>query len=287
MISEETRGRTDGRAGLFIHAKLKRVPIVILERGKPILFFMEGHVFAKAVGMKQQYGNPRPYFDQEGAKTIIRATKFKIIDDVLTLCIADDAPVIIQKYSREYYIAMTPQVFQKYRHLFEDDNTSRKQADKKLVAYFSASGTTAKIAEILADAVGADVHEISPKVPYTKADLNWMEKTSRSSAEMSNKSSRPELAASDIDISQYRVIYLGFPIWRYAAPSIINTFLESHYFSGKKIILFATSGGSGFGGILEELKASLPDDAEIQEGKIFTGQQTLASIRRWVDGDVV
>lgn len=286
MIFEETRGRDDGRAGLFFHAKLKQVPIVILEKGKPILFFMEGRVFAKAVGMKQQYGDPCPYFEQEGARTIIRATEFKIIDDVLTRCIADNAPIIIQKYSREYYIAMSPQVFEKYKHLFLDETTSEKKVEKKLVAYFSASGITAKVAELLADAVGADVHEICPKIPYTKADLNWMNNSSRSSIEMSNKSSRPELAINDNDISQYRVIYLGFPIWWQSAPTIINTFLESHYFSGKRIILFATSGGSSFGKILEELKISLPDDAEILEGKVFTGEQTLASIRRWIDGAV-
>lgn len=283
MIIEETRGRYEGRAGFFYHAKMKRVPIVILDNGQPILFFMEGRVFAKAVGMKEEYGDPLPYMVQEGAKTTIRATEFRIIDDVLSRCIVDDAPVIIRKYGYEYYIAMTPQVFEKYKNHFLYDKSSRKQVEKKLVAYFSASGITAKVAELLADAVGADVHEICPKLPHTKLDLNRMKACDQSSVEMSEKFARPKLDACDIDISRYRVIYLGFPIWNGSVPAIIKVFLESHYFSGKRIVLFATSNGSGFGEILEVLKISLPNDAEILEGKVFAGEQTLASIRHWVE----
>lgn len=155
---------------------------------------------------------------------------------------------------------------------------------KKLVAYFSATGITAKVADILADAVGADIHEISPKVPYTKADLNWMDKKSRSSVEMNNKASRPEVAESNIRIDGYDVIFLGFPIWWYVAPTIINTFLESYDFSGKKIILFATSGGSKFGKTVEELKVSVTDGVELIEGKLLNGRQTIASIKKWTDG---
>ena len=103
---------------------------------------------------------------------------------------------------------------------------------KKLVAYFSASGVTAKVADMLADAVGADIHEIRPKNPYTKADLNWMNKKSRSSIEMNDKTIRPEIVESNIQIDDYDVIYLGFPIWWYVAPTIINTFLESADFYG-------------------------------------------------------
>ena len=154
---------------------------------------------------------------------------------------------------------------------------------KKLVAYFSASGVTAKVADMLADAVGADVHEIQPKVPYTKADLNWMDKNSRSSVEMNNKMFRPEIAQSNIQINSYDVVFLGFPIWWYVAPTIINTFLESHDFSGKKIVLFATSGGSKFGKTVEELKVSVSDDVEIIEGKLLNGRQTIASIKEWAD----
>ena len=154
---------------------------------------------------------------------------------------------------------------------------------KKLVAYFSASGVTAKVADMLADAVGADIHEIRPKVPYTKADLNWMNKNSRSSIEMADKTIRPEIAESNVKIENYDVVFLGFPIWWYVAPTIINTFLESADFSGKKIILFATSGGSKFGGTVEELKISVPDSCEIIEGKLLNGRQTIASVKEWAD----
>lgn len=154
---------------------------------------------------------------------------------------------------------------------------------KKLVAYFSASGVTAKVAEMLADAVGADIHEIRPKVPYTKADLNWMDQNSRSSVEMRNKAFRPEMAEDHIQMDDYDVVFLGFPIWWYVAPTIINTFLESHDFSGKKIILFATSGGSKFGKTIEELKASVSADAEIIEGKLLNGEQSIAAIKAWTD----
>ena len=154
---------------------------------------------------------------------------------------------------------------------------------KKLVAYFSASGVTAKVADMLADAVGADIHEIRPKNPYTKADLNWMNKKSRSSIEMNDKTIRPEIVESNIQIDDYDVIYLGFPIWWYVAPTIINTFLEKYDFSGKKIILFATSGGSKFGKTVEELKVSVSADTEIIEGKLLNGRQSIASIKAWTD----
>ena len=154
---------------------------------------------------------------------------------------------------------------------------------KKLVVYFSASGVTAKVADMLADAIGADIHEISPKAPYTKADLNWMNKKSRSSIEMNDKSIRPEIAESNIQIDDYDVIFLGFPIWWYVAPTIINTFLEKYDFSGKKIILFATSGGSKFGETVEELKMSVSADTEIIEGKLLNGRQSIASIKAWTD----
>lgn len=154
---------------------------------------------------------------------------------------------------------------------------------KKLVVYFSASGVTAKVADMLADAIGADIHEIQPKVPYTKADLNWMNKKSRSSVEMNNKTIRPEVAESNMRIEEYDVIFLGFPIWWYVAPTIINTFLENYDFSGKKIILFATSGGSKFGKTVEELKVSVADDTEIIEGKLLNGRQSISLIKEWTD----
>ena len=154
---------------------------------------------------------------------------------------------------------------------------------KKLVAYFSASGITAKVAGMVADAVGADIHEIRPKFPYSKADLNWMDKQSRSTIEMNNKTFRPEIEHSDLKMEAYDVVFLGFPIWWYKAPTIINTFLENYDFSGKKVILFATSGGSKFGKTAEELKVSVPATCEVIEGKLLNGKQTIPSIRSWTE----
>ena len=153
---------------------------------------------------------------------------------------------------------------------------------RKLVAYFSASGVTAKVAELLADAAGADVYQIEPIVEYTQSDLNWMDKTSRSSVEMNNKKLRPAMVDTDAKIEEYDTIFLGFPIWWYVAPTIVNTFLEKYDFSGKKIILFATSGGSGFGKTVEELEVSVSGDAQVIEGKLLNGAQTLASVSEWV-----
>lgn len=158
---------------------------------------------------------------------------------------------------------------------------------KTLVAYFSATGRTAKVAKLLADAVCADIHEIKPKVPYTRADLNWMNRKSRSSVEMNNKAFRPEIAEGSVPIEAYDVVFLGFPIWWYVAPTIINTFLESYDFSGKKIILFATSGGSKFGKTAEELKVSVSENTEIIEGKLLNGRQTIASIKAWADASEI
>ena len=139
---------------------------------------------------------------------------------------------------------------------------------KKLVAYFSASGTTRKVAEMIAEAAEADLYEIMPKQPYSKGDLNWMDKKSRSSVEMSEKRFRPEISNPDAQVEKYDEIILGFPIWWYVAPTIINTFLEKYDFSGKKIILFATSGGSSFGNTVKELQPSAPK-ATIVEGKVL------------------
>ena len=154
---------------------------------------------------------------------------------------------------------------------------------KTLVAYFSASGVTAKVADKLADALGADIYEIRPEVAYTKADLNWMDKKSRSTIEMNDKTIRPAIADQNARIDEYNTIFLGFPIWWYVAPTIINTFLESYDFSGKKIILFATSGGSKFGKTVEELKVSVPSSCEIVEGKLLNGIQTIPGIRKWTE----
>ena len=151
---------------------------------------------------------------------------------------------------------------------------------KKLVAFFSASGTTRKIAEMIAQAAEADLYEIMPKQPYSKADLNWMDKKSRSSVEMNDKKFRPEITDMDVQIDKYDEILLEFPIWWYVAPTIINTFLEKYDFSGKKIVLFATSGGSGFGNTVSELKPSAPD-AVIVEGKVFH-KAAKQEIAEWI-----
>lgn len=154
---------------------------------------------------------------------------------------------------------------------------------KKLVAYFSASGVTANAAKTLAEAAGADIYEIKPKVPYTKVDLDWMDKSSRSTIEMQDTSSRPAIADKNADISAYDTIFVGFPIWWYIAPTIINTFLESYDFSGKTIVLFATSGGSGFGKTIDNLKCSVSDSTIIKEGKILNGRQSVAELQQWVE----
>ena len=139
---------------------------------------------------------------------------------------------------------------------------------KVLVAYFSASGVTKKVAEKIAAAVNGDLFQIEPAIAYSEEDLNWMNKNSRRSLEMSDKDFRPAMIKTELNLSEYDSILLGFPIWWYVAPTIINTFLESYDFSGKKITLFATSGGSGFGNTVQELRNSAPD-AHIVEGKIM------------------
>lgn len=152
---------------------------------------------------------------------------------------------------------------------------------KTLVAYFSASGVTARAAKSLAGAAGADLYEIRPAAPYTQADLDWTNKKSRSSVEMNDISFRPALADSDADIAGHDVILLGFPIWWYVAPTIINTFLERYDFSGKTIILFATSGGSSFGKAVSGLQGSAPG-AVIKEGRILNGRQSEAELKKWL-----
>ena len=152
--------------------------------------------------------------------------------------------------------------------------------NKTLVVYFSASGTTRKIAEMIAEVGDFSLYEITPKELYTSDDLNWMNKKSRSSVEMSNKKIRPEITDTDAHIKEYDTIILGFPIWWYVAPTIVNTFLEKYDFSSKKIVLFATSGGSGFGNTVKELKPSAPG-AEIVEGKLLN-RANKQEIEKWV-----
>lgn len=152
-----------------------------------------------------------------------------------------------------------------------------------LVAYFSASGTTAKAAKGLASVMHAELYEIKPAVPYTPADLNWMDKRSRSSVEMKDKRFRPALADTDAPVAEHDVIFLGFPIWWYVAPTLLNTFLKSYDFSGKTIILFATSGGSGLGKSAAGLKSSAPG-ARILDGRMLNGRLSEGELKEWVNG---
>lgn len=154
---------------------------------------------------------------------------------------------------------------------------------KILVAYFSASGVTAKTAERLAKAAGADLYEIKPEIPYTQADLDWTNKKSRSSVEMSDPKSRPAIAGKVSGMESYDTIFVGFPIWWYVAPTIINTFLESYDLTGKTIIPFATSGGSGMGKTNEKLLPSCQGAALLQ-GKMLNGRVSENELKKWIDG---
>ena len=154
---------------------------------------------------------------------------------------------------------------------------------RKLVAYFSASGVTAKVAETLSEAIGADLYEIEPEVPYTKEDLDWTDKQSRSTIEMNDPASRPAIAGKRDNMDDYDTVFVGFPIWWYVAPHIINTFLESYDLTGKTIIPFATSGGSGMGKSNEKLMPSCTG-AKLIEGKVFNHNTSHEELTAWVDG---
>lgn len=153
---------------------------------------------------------------------------------------------------------------------------------KTLVAFFSASGNTKRVAEKLAAAIDSDLYEIKPAVPYTSADLNWRDRHSRSSVEMNDPSSRPELTDYHANIAGYDRIFLGFPIWWYTAPTVVRSFLESYDFTGKTIILFATSGGSGLGKTAKELASSCPG-AAIEDGRLLNGNPAEAALKQWAE----
>ncbi len=154
---------------------------------------------------------------------------------------------------------------------------------RKLVAYFSASGVTAKVAEKLSEAIGADLYAIEPEVPYTKADLDWMDKKSRSTIEMNNPASRPAITGKRDNMNDYDTVFVGFPIWWYVAPTIINTFLESYDLTDKTIIPFATSGGSDMGKTNEKLLPSCKG-AKLLNGKVFKASVSGADLAKWVEG---
>lgn len=153
---------------------------------------------------------------------------------------------------------------------------------KKLVAYFSASGVTEGLAKRLCEAIGADIFEIKPEQPYTSADLDWTNKKSRSSVEMSDKSYRPAVLNTVNDISQYSTIYVGFPIWWYVAPTIVNTFLEQYDLSGKTIVPFATSGSSTMGRTNSELAPSCKG-AKLVNGRRFDAHATADELKKWAE----
>ena len=151
---------------------------------------------------------------------------------------------------------------------------------KALVTYFSASGVTAKLAKRLADGIGADLHEIKPETPYTSADLDWRNKSSRSSVEMDDRSSRPPIADMVQDMSQYDVVFVGFPVWWYREPSIIDTFMESYDFSGMTVVPFATSGSSGIGDSGKNMQALAPG-AKVETGKRFNAGESEEALKQW------
>ncbi len=153
---------------------------------------------------------------------------------------------------------------------------------KALVTYFSASGVTAKLASRLAESIGAPLYEIKPAVPYTDADLDWRDKQSRSSLEMQDKSCRPALADTDAPVADAEVVFVGYPVWWYREPSIIDSFLESYDFSGKKIVLFATSGSSGIGKEAPARAAEITQ-AEVNPGRRFPADATGDELKAWAE----
>ncbi len=154
---------------------------------------------------------------------------------------------------------------------------------KTLVAYFSASGSTAQLAKAIAEVTGGDLFEIKPEQPYTSADLNWNDKKSRSSIEMSDPNSRPAIATTVKNMDEYDTVFVGFPIWWYVAPTIINTFLESYDFSGKTVIPFATSGGSGMGKTDSVLKRCCSDKTIWKPSKKMSSRESTAALKSWIN----
>ena len=156
---------------------------------------------------------------------------------------------------------------------------------KTLVAYFSASGVTAKAAEKLAKAIGADLYEIAPETPYTKADLNWMDKKSRSTLEMQDRSSRPAIGTKAENMETYGAVFVGFPVWWYREPSIIDTFMEAYDFAGKTVVPFCTSGGSGLGESAKNMEKLAPG-AVVKEGRRLNGRETPADLKAWAEEEI-
>jgi flavodoxin len=153
---------------------------------------------------------------------------------------------------------------------------------RALVAYFSASGSTARVASELAAATGADLFEIVPEVPYTRADLNWRDRSSRSSIEMNDEAARPAILGEVGDMGAYDTVFVGFPVWWYVEPRIVDTFLEAHDLSGKTVVPFATSGGSGLGRAPERMRALAPG-ARVLDGAVLNGRPSQAKLAAWAE----
>ena len=163
----------------------------------------------------------------------------------------------------------------------QGEKTKESKQMKVLVAYFSASGVTEGVAKQLADVTGGDLHQIQPEQPYTEADLDWRDKQSRSTLEMQDKNSRPAITSKLTNMQDYDVVYVGFPIWWYTAPTIINTFMEFYDFKGKTVIPFATSGGSSIQKACEDLKSAYPD-VNWKEGKLLN-RASKDELKKWVE----
>lgn len=164
-------------------------------------------------------------------------------------------------------------------------NATNAGGKKILVAYFSATGTTKKLAEYVAGATGADLYEIKPETPYTSADLNWHDRSTRATTEQNTPTARPKISGSVANMAQYDVVFVAYPIWWGQAPKIICTFLESYDMSGKTIVPFCTSGSSGIGSSASNLKSSAPR-ATFKDGKRFAGSTNRATMEAWAKGEV-
>jgi len=158
---------------------------------------------------------------------------------------------------------------------------TREREMKTLVTFFSAQGTTKKVAQKIAKVLNADLFEIEPKQKYTDADLNWMDRSSRSSVEMNNRSLRPAIASKITNLNNYDTVLIGFPVWWYTAPTIVNAFIEENDLSGKKLYVFVTSGSSGVNGSFDDLKKAYPN-LNFISGKRLHGNESEAEIKSWV-----
>ncbi|MDE5588339.1 MAG: NAD(P)H-dependent oxidoreductase [Acetatifactor sp.] len=165
----------------------------------------------------------------------------------------------------------------------DSQDVPEEEGNKVLVAYFSATGTTKGVAEIIAENMGADMYEIIPLEPYTDADLNWHDDKSRSTIEMNDSSSRPEIDGAVEDMEQYDIVFIGYPIWWGEAPRIVSTFMESYSFEGKTVIPFCTSSSSGLGSSGRNLE-ELTDGALWLEGRRFGGGASEADVQAWIEG---